>query len=305
MLPPQQTNAKFDNRLKQVAMVLLQETVSALNGTEVDRQVAIHTARKGCKRFRGFLRLVKSAFRTDFSSVDAGVRNAAFGLSSLRDKDVLVKRLAELRKLRGKSISAADFATIQNQLTCQNTRSGKNSQTEEQQIADFLTSLQAVVEQIPNWNLRCKMSKAARVGFRQTYRQGHKALKLAWRRPSTDNLHRWRKWVKYHEHQMRFMSDSWKGNAAERIERLQLLSEVLGDDHDLAIILEKIEAQSIDRKTAQFAGYKKLLQAISTRRERLQSRAFKLGRLLYRRRPAELMNKLGRRPRVQLDCGPG
>jgi CHAD domain-containing protein len=288
-----QKNETLDEGVKKVATGLVQHLLFDLTCANVDRNMAIHNARKDCKMLRGLLRLVRPAMKEDFSTIDESIRNAALRLSRLRDSVVMAETLQRLRKPDRESVTEEEQAAIQS-ILAQPSAAGGIGQNVQSQIDAFLTAMKAILEQIPDWSFRKGLSEAARISFAKTYRRGFKRMKATRCLPSDANLHSWRKSVKYHEHQLRLLSSNWKGNAAKRIARLARLAQVLGDDHDLALIQEKLRASGEVDGGRRCSGVSQLLRVIANRRARLQARAFILGKRLYRQHPTELVKKLQR-----------
>jgi CHAD domain-containing protein len=285
-------NEELDAGVKRVAAALVQGIISDLTSADFDRNVAIHDARKVCKMLRGFLRLVRSAMKDDFCLIDAKFRDASARLSGLRDHDVMAETVHRLRKSDCESISDAELARIRSILVGQSAAAVEIHQNASEQITAFLADMHSILLQIQGWSFRAELGKTGRIGFAKTYRRGLKAMMAAKRLPSDENLHYWRKWVKYHEHHLRLLTKKWKGKAVKRIARLLRLAEALGDDHDLALIQRKLRAHDEVHPSSPRAGLKQFLLAITKRRAKLQSEALKLGKRLYRNRPADLVKKL-------------
>lgn len=278
--------------LKRIAVSLSHRLLSDLAVADSDRNVAIHDARKGCKLLRGLLRLIRPAMIADFHTKDDRVRLASARLSTLRDTSVMVKTVQRLLKSRDVPLSRKQKMAIrrifdkQEGMKCEQPNDGGG------QVSYFLSDMQEIVREMFQWSFSSDISLAAKGGFEATYRRCMKLMKVSRNKPTDENLHRWRKHVKYHEHHMRLLGSYWKGNVSKRSSRLARLAELLGDDHDLALIQEKVNA----RRTSQSTGHRDELsrfgKLISRRRIRLQTRAFKLGMKLFRKRPRTVVNKM-------------
>jgi CHAD domain-containing protein len=289
-------NEKLGSGIKRVAIVLVQRVISTLTDGKTDQDIAIHNARKSCKMLRGILRLIRSGLTGDFSLIDDKVRDASAKLAGLRDHDVMTETFNSLQKSAVASIPAEVLAIIGGLLTQRNLTEAPVLPDRSEQITLFLKDMQELMQQIPNWKFQGDLSKVARAGFVKTYRRGREQMNAAARLPVAGRLHCWRKSVKYHDHHLRLLSLSWKGSAAKRSKRLMQLSEALGDDHDLALIQDKLrcnEAKFSSREER--AGLQQFNELIASRRGQLQVKAFKLGSKLYRRRPAAIAHKLSRR----------
>jgi CHAD domain-containing protein len=81
----------------------------------------------------------------------------------------------------------------------------------------------------------------------------------------------------------------------ELAKRADDLGEVLGEEHDLAVLAERVraEAKRGDGSRAPGTGARKaLLKAIARRRKRLRGRALRDGKRLYARKPKQLLRRV-------------
>jgi CHAD domain-containing protein len=81
----------------------------------------------------------------------------------------------------------------------------------------------------------------------------------------------------------------------ELAKRADDLGELLGEEHDLAVLAERVraEAKRGDGSGAPGAGARKaLLKAIARRRKRLRGRALRDGKRLYARKPKQLLRRV-------------
>src|SRR3569623_648211 len=88
-----------DAALRAIALDQLDETLADLSAPSDAGRSIVHEARRRCKKLRGMLRLVRPAF-PDFEVENGAIREAAKGLSHLRDAEVLHQTLAALEKWR-------------------------------------------------------------------------------------------------------------------------------------------------------------------------------------------------------------
>jgi CHAD domain-containing protein len=119
-------------------------------------------------------------------------------------------------------------------------------------------------------------------GLHRLYRRGRREHRDVRRDPETEALHEWRKSVKYLRHAAEVLEPLRPKRLAEVAARARRLGDVLGDDHDLAVLRElAIEARPPGDGT-QLAP---LLEAIDARRRALVDEAFVLGAKLYKHPP--------------------
>ena len=74
-------------------------------------------------------------------------------------------------------------------------------------------------------------------GLGRTYRKARKAFRHAYREPSDESFHAWRKRVQLHWRHMALLSRAWPEALSARASEAKELSRLLGEDHDHAILL--------------------------------------------------------------------
>jgi CHAD domain-containing protein len=132
--------------------------------------------------------------------------------------------------------------------------------------------------------LPCEFDKLAE-GLRKTYRKGQHDLNVAIQKPTAENLHNLRKSVKYLWNQIIFLKPLWPPVMRLTINQLDLLSEKLGFDHDLA----ELDKYFIDNKKIQ---YEQLLIYITNRRKQIQKTIYPLALRIYADTPRSISNRL-------------
>ena len=109
-------------------------------------------------------------------------------------------------------------------------------------------------------------------------------MRDALERPSVENLHEWRKRVKDLWYHLRIIAPAWPPVIDALAEEAHVLSERLGDDHDLAVLASSARLNHDCFEDP--ADLDALLDAIARRRAELQSEAVAIGRRLYADEPA-------------------
>jgi CHAD domain-containing protein len=124
------------------------------------------------------------------------------------------------------------------------------------------------------------LTEAVGPGLVRAYRRGRKRGREAQDDPSTERLHEWRKRVKDHWYHLRLIRDAWPETLAAQADEAHRLADLLGDDHDLAVLTAEIEDS-----TDPSGDRADLLAAIEGRRSELQADAFELGARIYAEKP--------------------
>jgi len=110
--------------------------------------------------------------------------------------------------------------------------------------------------------------------LQRVYRRARRRMSIARAQPSVENLHDWRKQVKYLWHQLQMLEPLRPRKIGEVADQMHKLSDHLGDDHDLAVLRERMQGNSrlFTRTSLQSS-----LALIDQRRQALQSKAFAVG----------------------------
>ena len=78
--------------LQRIAGEQIGKALAEIDDDKLDRQAAVHQARKRCKKIRGLIRLVRSGF-ADYAVENAIFRDAARTLSFMRDTEAALETL--------------------------------------------------------------------------------------------------------------------------------------------------------------------------------------------------------------------
>ena len=157
-------------------------------------------------------------------------------------------------------------------------------------VAQVQDSLESIHERAQKWPVGRRGWSILGAGLRCTYRQGRDAYLAAAEDRSVENLHEWRKQVKYLWHQLQVLGPTWPELMEELGNQAHQLADHLGDDHDLAVLRELVV-----REGAQWAApgtLMRLLDLIDVRRGELQHAAAQLGQRLYADRPKAFLRRL-------------
>jgi CHAD domain-containing protein len=297
-----------------LALELLTSDDGALNAK------AVHETRKALKRLRALLRLVRQQLgEQQFQRENDALRNAAQRLSSARDAEVMLATLDALLARHPRKLGRRrDVLKLRKRLLAEQQRVQHLTRSHPATRNALLAELNAFRTRVAAWTLADRPSIAlVERDLAQLYRQGQKRhlRVLRGKRQQTIAMHQWRKRVK----DLRYAAEILqRRNASERrspdkrlrkvARRADLLSELLGEEHDLALLAQHLRNSKrvrshANRKQTQRAvrqqtwrtppkTRKALLKAIAKRRRELRKRALRDGARLYRRSPNKLLRQL-------------
>lgn len=252
---------------------------NATSGEGADPAFAVHEARKGLKRSRTLLRLLRRALgRDEAGALGEKLRDLGRVLSPYRDRHMLSEAAARLAK----TTAASPFAEALGPVRAALAEQAAVQPLPEEVLRAILPALRGVaatletqLHGIDEDTLRASL----RAGLRRLLRRGRRAFKLAYRQPSDANFHEWRKRVKDVYYASCLLHLSRPQKLAPWVDLLDQLSEDLGDEHDLGILATVLH----ERTLGGAAAVALTLQLIGRRREELRLTARLGGDALYAR----------------------
>jgi CHAD domain-containing protein len=223
----------FEKGFRRIAREQLDRALSELSPLEVGPR-EVHESRKALKRLRALLRLVGPSLGLKHAARrNAALRDAARLLSTRRDEVVLISTIERLEASADPATKAASQA-LRDAL--------RNSAGNLTRPLDSDTAQQArllLVKEARHFakaSLKIRGFECVRPGLYKSYRKARRGFKAAYRNPTDEAFHELRKAVQWHWRQMALLSRAWPEVFEARIAAARELSQILGDDHDLAIL---------------------------------------------------------------------
>src|SRR5690606_26565528 len=118
--------------------------------------------------------------------------------------------------------------------------------------------------------------------------QARQAMWKSIAQPTTQNLHAWRKEVKYHGYHCRLLEPLWPAMLAARGGEVGKLGDWLGEDHDLAVLGQQACQQA---SGDQGDAADRLEHLITKRRKKLRQKAWQLGKRLFAEKPGRFARR--------------
>jgi CYTH domain-containing protein/CHAD domain-containing protein len=252
-----------------------------------DPAEAVHEARKSFKRVRATLKLARDELQRDVHERELRrFRDAGRRLSSARDSQVLLETLDSVCGRFAQEVPAAGFSALREMLVAEmRAAEGRSGESAEDTTA-VLGDLHLARRRLPEWRFQHSDIEALASGFERIYRQGLRAVRVAAADPSDEHFHELRKRSK----ELWYAAEILSPVAPEQMEKLtrlaHRLSELAGDDHDLAVLAERVRQRGdCFADSTEQAGLQML---IARRRSKLQRRALSVGARVYRSRPRRM-----------------
>lgn len=288
------TDAHLGAEVRRVALECLDDALERLASFDRDDAAAtteaIHEARKRCKELRGLVRLTRPALGREYRLVNDLARDAAKQLAPLRDAHARLATVESLQAGVGEK-RARRLDAVRDRQSVLAATSDETLPTVDERVERAGHLLVACREIVTGWTLDDDVDPLD-AGIRRTYRRARSELERARRRPSDERLHRLRKSVKYLWYQVRLLEAGDPEALTPLAEDLHRLSDLLGDDHDLAVLVGHVTADlaagpdPLDEKTR-----RRTIRTARARQESIRDEALSLGAKLLDERPRRFVER--------------
>jgi CHAD domain-containing protein len=225
--------------------------------------------------------------------LNRSLRDAARPLTPLRDAKVLRDALDNVLHHAGKSVQKDGLSELRRALQQEHRSSrDKLSIKDLNAISTSLKEVKRHLQGLPDSRVDHIPIDAA---LKRAYKRAHRALALAEHDPSNEHLHEWRKQVKYHFHQLELVQSLEPKRIGAMIKRAHQLSDHLGDDHDLALLHEKIALHATQAQaSSETVATDALVKVLKRERTKLQRKSYRLGKKLYADKPKQIAKQVGK-----------
>jgi CHAD domain-containing protein len=308
--------------LQRMALAQLDLALELLagEGARPPAKQALHETRKALKRLRALLRLLKGALDEDlFTRESDALRAIGQRLSAARDAEVTLDTLEVLIERHPRRLARrSGVLRLREELLAERQDVVERTLEHAGARAQLSAELRTVRWNVAAWQLQQSAGLAIlEPGLERLYRQGRQRYRRAASGKGERGraLHEWRKRVKDLRYAAEMLerkdparakrtghtkrSKRKPGGAAHEAalrkleHRADELGEALGEEHDLAVLAERVRLNDgrsrLGRKTR-----KTLLKLISRRRRELRKRVLVDGARLYRRPPKRFLARVRR-----------
>ena len=276
--------------IRRMILEQLEEAEAGLRTASGDgRDEAVHEARKATKKSRAVLRLVRAEIGSKtFKRENRALRDAARLLSEPRDAAVLVAsvdRLAHQVPLARRSISPLSAVLEQRRReTVAYVLDGEGA------IAAAAAALAEIRGRIEGLAIETDKFGVLEDGLRRTYEDGRDDFVAARKDPTDLRLHDARKRVKDLWYHARVLKPIWPGPMGELVDATDRLGDLLGEDHDLAVLSDTV--RGLAAEGADGGAGETVLTLAENRRAELRAEIWPLGRRVYAEKPKAFVRRM-------------
>ena len=266
-----------EDAIHRIAREQLERAIAESCDVDLGAGERAHQARKRSKKLRALLRLVRPQF-AGYAAENRWYRDSARGLAAIRDAATSVGAFERLLgRYEERGADRAAFAAFEHYLT---ERRDAEQRDAGPALEQFVARMRQARERIVTWRLDAEEFGAVAGGLQKTYRRARDAMDAARANPIDASLHEWRKRTKYHAHHLRLLRPIWDEPLRARASATKALSDLLGDDHDIAVLIDALRPMTL----AKAAEKSRLLILESLAREyrlELRGRAELLGARIF------------------------
>lgn len=223
----------FEDGVRRVGLQQIDRALQHLQSREAPA-VAVHATRKGLKRIRALLRLAKPGLGDNVYKLEnARYRDIARLLSDQRDGVVVMETVDKFESAASGRTKSAFMAAKARLSHAPEAASDGSDAT----ICGAITALESGRKAMNDLVVTSHKFDAAWEGIERAYRASERAFEIAQETRDDEDVHTWRKRVQYHWRHVTLFSAAWPEEMAARIATAQQLSALLGEDHDIAVML--------------------------------------------------------------------
>lgn len=207
------------------------------------RHLAVHLTRKRFKRIRALLRLIRDEVgEAVYQQENRFYRDASRLLSPVRDSAVMVDLFNTL--VEADHDAEAQTAVISSWLTERHHTISSDLLDEAGALTEVAQLMAQAHARIASLTIPTESVTAFLIGMQYIYKQAQIELQHAFDEGQAEQFHNWRKQVKYLWHAVEILHPLQPELATKLEIELHLLSDGLGEAHDLFVLRELLQLEA-------------------------------------------------------------
>jgi CHAD domain-containing protein len=277
----------FEEGCRRIAREQIERAQCQLKAPD-DPVAAVHETRKSLKRLRALLRLVRPALgEQTYRDENAQLRSIGSSLSSTRDRHVMLETIVKLEAVSGVARKGLGQAVRE---ALHLTNGAQNPSVDAATMKQAQGRLTEAKKRLSRLQLSGHGFEIVGLGLEASYRKARRAFHGAYVERTDEAFHEWRKGTQQHWRHMVLLTHAWPGCLNARVTEARALSQILGDDHDLALLVDFARSQTADQiKSEQATAIEKLARR---RQAELRDMAQPKGLRLFAEGPKSLHRRI-------------
>lgn len=274
---------------QRIANEQIAEALFELQRKEKPEQ-GIHQARKNFKQLRGLARLFRDDLgKKPYRAQNVYYRDLGRSLSTLRDATALIESLHAVRDQYKSAVRPEVFKKPEAFLIRDRERIRESQIQQEHQVEQVIQLLEKSGDLVAALNFPVS-EKGIVKSIKRVYKRGYKAYNnCSQKQPDLDELHEWRKRVKYLWYHHLLLKDVWEPVFAGFAVEIHKLSDLLGNYRDLGLLEGKLAEENSGINPTKLSVIQALIREHQTS---LLDRAQSLGTKIYAEKPGKFAKRI-------------
>lgn len=273
-----------------VRRIVCEEIDAAIRASRSEQEggsSAVHETRKHLKKARAALRLIcPEVDRAAFKREDRRLRNVARLISDIRDAEVRLETVKQLRET-SKGRQSRGFIGTEEMLAFElDSFLAAFSDWQEEAVAKLKRTRDAVA----SWKLDHVTRRQICLAVRISYKRGRRALRVASEKRTAHSYHALRKRAKELCYQLRILRPLHPAVVHDMNADLKILGRHLGQAHDLSFVAERLH--TIGRASPRQRNRRALEALVDSREKDLRRSAMALAERFYAEKPREFSARI-------------
>lgn len=278
---------QIPSEIRRLSTEQVEKALTAIKNTKLPPNDAIHECRKRCKHIRALLRLVRSCSAELAREENEHVREMAADLSHLRDAFVMLETFESLFQKEGNKAIETPSPEIHKFLKhAANTAQQKKQLSQKRKV--FRERAENLLQRIAGWSIDSADFNCLKESMKESYKQGGRAMRKAFKERTPEGFHEWRKRVKEFGYHLDLLKEAWPSLLKSFHNQVDKLGELLGRLNDLNVLQRHlVETAGLPEEEL-----KALLEIIAAQKGQKELDAELLGTRVYAERPKALTRRL-------------
>jgi CHAD domain-containing protein len=258
-------------------------------GSPPERHSGVHSARKCLKRLRSLLLLARPGLPDPvFLNLTDRIAGIARGLAAARDAQALTDAVDKLARETESGPGDGPIQSLRGWL--QKRRHAAEQNLEQSAASEAMRALLDLRPRFAGLAVYPDDFSPLAEGLKRCYREARQAFRHSVASDSAEDVHQWRKGVQHHWRQMQLLAACWPSELSARVEASRTLSQLLGDDHDIALLTQLVSTPTMTfGKPEEIAAF---LKRCRKRHKALRKEARAKAEILFVEKPGPFANRI-------------
>lgn len=282
-------NEPFSEGIRRIGAEQNDMAIEALAGDD-NLHNGIHKARKHFKKQRALYRLIRDEVgHKMYKEGNVFYRGLGRKLAPLRDITSRIETVGLLQEQFGNMVNGEAFDTLRALLEEERQAIRERELKEGNEVEETIQLLREESGRLLHLPVRDHCLKQTIGSLQRVYSRGYKGFQRSLGDPTVEEMHEWRKRVKYLWYHYRLLRQAWLRVFRAYKKETKVLADYLGDYHDLALLMDKMDSYG-ERLPGE--AHRVLAAIAQGHKSKLLEDARELGALVYTESPGAFAGRM-------------